>query len=402
MDEDDLQKTPEACDEFSADAADAELDAALQQAETLAQPLAGEDAQAPEGAAASLADAAQASGDAGAYSDAQLDTAEDTAPAAHADFDAPDASDPGNDITMLVSLAAANRAAAMKIREAEMIAAQQKRHLGPGVVVPKDYVPSAESAHALYQLELDGFEGPLDLLLFLIKRHQLDIFDIPMGFICSQYLDTLAMMQQLNIDVAAEFLFMASELVHIKSRMLLPQDKDVAEDDDEADPRAALVARLLEYQTYKDAADQLQELPHLNRDVFARAPEALPASQADKKLREVSIYSLVQAFNAVLKRQKPEVRHKVVVETVSMRKRMLYLIDSLGDSEAVLFTKLLEGIEDRLDVIVTFLAVLEMTRLKLLRIYESEEGQLYLHPRFEKPEMAVSRIAGVDEHQYAG
>jgi segregation and condensation protein A len=319
-----------------------------------------------------------------------------------ADAPAPPAPLGQEDLAALVTLAATNRAAHAKARLAAVAQAVAQRRELTGLVIPKDYVPSAESAHELYQLELDAFEGPLDLLLFLIKRHHLDIFDIPIAFICARYLECLAYMEELNIDVAAEFLYMASELLHIKSRMLLPQDKAADSDSEEADPRAALVARLLEYQTYKAAAEQLQELPHLGRDVFARTPEALPAQAGDKKLREASVFALVQALKAVLKRQKPEVRHRVMAETVSMRKRMLYVIEALAEQEAVLFVTLLDGLTDRLEIIVTFLAVLEMTRLKLVRVYESDAGQLYLHPRFAAPEVAVGRIAGVDEHQYAG
>lgn len=273
--------------------------------------------------------------------------------------------------------------------------------LSSGIVVPKDYVPSAESSHALYQLATDAFEGPLDLLLFLIKRHQLDIFDIPMAFVCERYLDCLAVMEELNIDVAAEFLFMASELVHIKSKTLLPQEQEEGEQVD-VDPRAALVARLLEYQTYKEAANQLNTLPMLGRDVFDRSAERLPQNPNEPKLKEVNVFALVNAFQAVLKRQKPEVRHRVALEQISMRQRMVALIDILVTQPSTLFLQVIENLTTRLDTVVTFLSILEMTRLKLLRLYESEEGLLYLHPRFTDAQTALSRISGIDEHQYAG
>lgn len=271
------------------------------------------------------------------------------------------------------------------------------------LVVPKDYVPSAESAHSLYQLELEtaGFEGPLDLLLLLIKRHQLDIFDIPMAFICARYLDALEQMEELNLDVAAEFMFMASELVHIKSRMLMPKP-DEAEAAEEEDPRAALVARLLEYQKYRDAAALLNAQIMMGRDTFVRKAASLPRNDEPKALRETNVLALTRALSAMLKKQKPEIRHKVVVEQVSIRRRMQRLIDVLLEQETLSFVKLLEGLYTRLDVVMTFLAILEMTRLQLLKLYESDDGQLYLHPRFAERAQAMQRVNALEEAQYAG
>lgn len=270
--------------------------------------------------------------------------------------------------------------------------------LGLGLVLPKDYVPAAESAHALYQVELASFSGPLDLLLFLIRRHHLNVFDIPMAFVCARYLEALNLLQDYTLDVAAEFMFMASELLHIKSRMLLPRVEPAADDDaSDLDPRATLVARLLAYQAFKDAADNLHALPQLERDNFARDPEAVAPGEAP--LREVNVLALVQAFDRVLQRQKPEVRHRVVVEQVPMRLRMHRVLELLAaDVAAPLpFETVLNELPARVDLIVTFLAVLELAKLKLLRIGvdgANNDATLYVVARFANAEEALRRLAG--------
>ncbi len=277
---------------------------------------------------------------------------------------------------------------------------RERARLQESLEVPNDYVPMVESRDILFQLRLSSFEGPLDLLLFLIRRHKIDVFDIPIGFICAEYLRYIKMMEDLNIDVASEFLFMASELLHIKSKMLLPKPAEV-EDDDDIDPRAELVARLLEYQKYKDAAAQLHELAWLGRDRFPRAPERLPPREGEAPLKEVGVFALIEAFNRVLERQKPEVRHQVMLEQVSVRQRIKQVIQMLLGHESVEFEVLLEGLTERVDVVVSFLACLEMAKRQLLRLYLSENDTLYLHPRFEDIEAAMSRLEGLEEHEYA-
>lgn len=273
-----------------------------------------------------------------------------------------------------------------------------------GVEIPRDYVPLPDSNHILYQVATPSFEGPLDLLLFLIRRHKLDIFDIPIAFMCSRYMEYLNLMDELNIDVASEFLFMAAELVHIKSRMLLPKPSD-GTPEEEVDPRAELVRRLLEYEKFKTAAEDMDGLVRLGRDVFERPAEVVPRTPEQElgRLKEVSVMALVGAFADVLKRQKPEVRHKVLVETISLRDRMLALVTALQSQESMLFVDMVRLLGTRrIDVIVTFLAILEMTRLKLLRVYESDEGNLYVQPKEDVFDNAVERIQGLDESGYAG
>ncbi|MBI5509183.1 MAG: segregation/condensation protein A [Deltaproteobacteria bacterium] len=298
---------------------------------------------------------------------------------------------------------AAEEEAARKAVEEE--AARQAAQLAAkkaAIEVPKDYVPAPESGHALYQVDLDSFAGPLDLLLFLIRRHELDVFDIPMAFVCERYLEYLKVMEDLNIDVASEFMFMAAELLHIKSRMLLPSTDDV-EDEEEVDPRAELVRRLLEYQKFKSAAETLDRFHWFGRDTFGREPERLVFDKSDVPLKEVSIFALIEAFDAVLSRQKPEFRHQVVMEQASVALRMRTLVTAISGQRPVNFQELLGPLGTRLDIVVTFLALLEMTRLQLLRVYESDTGELYLAARFASEAEANERLQHVsDETLLAG
>jgi len=265
------------------------------------------------------------------------------------------------------------------------------------IVIPKDYVPAAESEHALYQIQVDAFEGPLDLLLFLIRRHELDIFNIPMAFVCDRYLHYLKVMQDLNLDVAAEFLFTAAELVHIKSRMLLPKPEGSEGEEEEIDPRAELVQRLLEYERFKAVAQQLEGGIWLGRDTFGRQPEVLPKVDPLSPLKEVGIFALVEAFDAMLKRQKPEFRHQVIMDTISVGERMRRLIQSLADGEVTPFEQLMGTLSGRMDIVVTFLALLEMTRLQLVGLYQSLEGLLYVRRRFTGVEQALGELRAIDE-----
>ena len=272
----------------------------------------------------------------------------------------------------------------------------------PKVETPTDYVATPESMHALYQLQIDGFEGPLDLLLHLIKRHHLDIFDIPIAFICERYLEYLKAMEDVDIDVASEFLFMAAELLQLKSRMLLPRPEGEATEEEEIDPRAELVRRLLEYQKYKDVAERFGLLDRFGRDTFGREAEPTPPPEGEAPLKEVGLFALVKAFQACLDRQKPEVRHQVMLEQVSVRQRIRVLVQRFESQEPMRFESLLEDARRRIDIVVTFLALLEMGKLKLLRIFQSDDGVIYVHPKFDDVSLAFARLEGLDESQYAG
>jgi segregation and condensation protein A len=221
-------------------------------------------------------------------------------------------------------------------------------------------------------VQLEIFEGPLDLLLHLIKKNEVSITDIPIAEITEQYLATLELMETLNLDVAGEFLVMAATLVHIKSRMLLPTGDDDAEDDEEGnDPREELVRRLLEYQRFKDAAEQLGRREILTRDVFIRSTK--PSEEVPvPSLRELSVFELLTAFRRVLERLPKDNVHEVTLEKITVREKMTMLLDRLRASSQVLFESLFSDIKTRMEVVVTFLAMLELVKVRAIRIFQDE------------------------------
>lgn len=215
------------------------------------------------------------------------------------------------------------------------------------------------------------FEGPLDLLLHLIKKNEVSITDIPIATITEQYLATLEIMQTLNLDVAGEFLVMAATLIHIKSRMLLPAGADEEEEDEGVDPRDELVRRLLEYQRYKDAAAELEQREVLTRDVFVRAPA--PVEEAGpREFREVSVFELLGALKRVIDRLPKDVAHEVTLEKVTVREKMTLLLDTLHSKGRVLFEALFDEVKSRLEVVATFLAMLELVKVRAIRIFQDE------------------------------
>ena len=227
------------------------------------------------------------------------------------------------------------------------------------------------------------FEGPLDLLLHLIKRHELDVLDLPIAFVTSRYLEYLQMMQELDLDVASEYLLMAATLAHIKSKMLLPAaPSDNLEEQEEAyqsDPRAELIRRLLEYQKYKAAAGQLGARPLAGRDVFPRGLSA-PEAQGPAPLAGIDLYKLLDAFQSILKRVKGRVALEVTAESITIHERISQLSDLLRVKRSCVFEELFEAARSRYEVIVTFLALLEMTKLRITRIYQADPtSALHVH-----------------------
>ena len=218
------------------------------------------------------------------------------------------------------------------------------------------------------QIRLELFEGPLDLLLHLIRVHEYDVFDIPIAEVTHQYNQYLDLMQELNLNVAADYLVMSATLMRIKSRLLLPRLD--GEDEDEEDPRTELVQQLLEYQRYREAAMEIAERPMLGRDVFARKFESpdLREAAADSQYLEVDIYQLMAALREVIKHLPADAVHQIKMQRVSIRERMAQLLDVLRSRSSMLFTELFAGDVDRTAVIVTFLALLELTRQKMLRV----------------------------------
>lgn len=224
-----------------------------------------------------------------------------------------------------------------------------------------------------YEIKLDIFEGPLDLLLYLIRKNEIDICDIPIALITKQYLEYIEMIRSLNLDLAGEFLVLASTLVHIKSRMLLPVPED-EEAEDEEDPRAELVRQLLEYQAFKEAALQLDSRPVLERDVFKRAsPVEVPGHPEDPDdLEEMDVFDLVKAFQQIVARMDPGERIEIDGEKMSLADRINEIMERLTEHGNLTFTEILGERGDRRWVLYTFLAVLELMKLRMIRAYQGE------------------------------
>lgn len=234
-----------------------------------------------------------------------------------------------------------------------------------------------EAGSAAYKVSLPSFEGPLDLLLHLCQKHELDILNIPIGFVTEKYLEYLSVMQLLNLDVAAEYLVMAATLAHIKSKMLLPSPPPGQEDEalaeEEEDPREALIRRLLEYQKYKQAGADLLARGVQGADVFTRGAVLEEAVESGlPPLAEVGLYSLVEAFQRVLTRSKVKISHEVVADRISLTDRIHQLVDLLRARKRVGFEELFDGLTTRFDLVITFLALLEMTKLRMTRLYQTE------------------------------
>jgi segregation and condensation protein A len=229
-----------------------------------------------------------------------------------------------------------------------------------------------ESSLDSYSVKLDRFEGPLDLLIHLIKRNEVNIYDIPIAFIAAQYLDYLALLDELDLDVAGEFLVMAATLIHIKSRMLLPRP-DPSQEDAEEDPREALIRRLVEHQRYRQAAERLHEREALREAQWQR-PDGRVAQVAGEEFEpemEVDLFSLVSAFKSVLERAKHRPKVDLPAEQIPIEKRIDQLLARLSETEACGFEDLFDDVSSKGDLIVTFLALLEMIRLKLVRVFQA-------------------------------
>jgi len=222
-----------------------------------------------------------------------------------------------------------------------------------------------------YRVKLDVFEGPLDLLLHLVKKNEVELSDIPVATITDQYLAYLDLMQQLDLDVAGEYLVMAATLLHLKSRILLPRG-DVNDEEEGEDPRAELARQLLEYRRFKEAADLLNHRDWLDRDVFARAPLQDETDSEIDVLYDVSLGDLLDALQEILKRAAPEVIHAVILEQVSLRERLCFVLDTLREQGEVEFKDLFPIGATRLQILVTFLAILELVRMRMISLCQEE------------------------------
>ncbi len=230
-----------------------------------------------------------------------------------------------------------------------------------------------ESSIPQYPVRLDNFEGPLDLLVHLIRRHEIDIYDIPIALITEQYLEYLELMQELDLDVAGEFLVMAATLIQIKARMLVPRPEAAEEEEDAGDPRDALVQRLLEHEKYKAAAELLHERQTERSAQWTRPDNRVAdiAGQPIEREIEVDLFSLLQAFQAVMARARERRPLELPEELVSIERRIEQLNARLSETEACGFEDLFEGDRSRSELVTTFLALLEMVRLKLVRLFQS-------------------------------
>jgi segregation and condensation protein A len=230
--------------------------------------------------------------------------------------------------------------------------------------LPKDlYIPP----EAL-EVFLDAFEGPLDLLLYLIKRHNLDVLNIPIAEITRQYMEYVEMMKELHFELAADYLVMAAMLAEIKSRMLLP--RPVSEEEDEDDPRAELVRRLQEYERFKTAAEDLNELPRLERDNF-QVSVSVPNLNVRKLHPNVELKDLLHAFKDVLVRSDMFTHHHIKMEPLSVRERMSIILSRVQPDKFIPFVELFDPKEGRLGVVVTFLAILELVKESLIGLVQT-------------------------------
>jgi segregation and condensation protein A len=242
--------------------------------------------------------------------------------------------------------------------------------------------PVTEVPHDLYippdalEIILDAFEGPLDLLLYLIRRQNLDILDIPITEITAQYVEYIEMLQDLQFELAAEYLVMAAILAEIKSRMLLP--RPAGDDNDEADPRAELVRRLQEYERFKQAAEDLDELPRLGRD-FSQTEVHVENKSVVRLPPKVEMREILMALKDVINRAELFSSHQISGEPLSVRERMSRIMSSLSDNPYLEFQQLFDPTEGRKGVVVSFLAIMELTREQLVDLVQNEPfGQIYI------------------------
>ena len=243
--------------------------------------------------------------------------------------------------------------------------------------------PMTEVPEALdpsFRIELPNFEGPLDLLLHLIRKHELDILDLPISFITDKYLEYLGLMETFNLDIVSEYLLMAATLAHIKSKMLLPRPPEDQDDDelDQLDPRAELIRRLLEYQKYKTVAADLGERAIAGRDVFSRGTPP-PAADGLAPLAHVSVFKLIDALKKIAERVNATISLEVDAERMSIQERIGGLVELLRERRRCRFDELFEDVSTPYDLVVTFLALLEMAKMRLASIYQTDhEEPIYL------------------------
>ena len=243
-----------------------------------------------------------------------------------------------------------------------------------------------------YTVKLDIFEGPLDLLLYLIRKNEVDIYDIPIALITEQYLEYLDLMTVLNLDIAGDFLVMAATLAKIKSKMLLPPSVDSEEGEEEDDPRAELMEHLLEYQQYKEVADRLKNRELLEKDIFTRTQieEHIPELDKNSAVIEASLFDLVDALKKVIERKDlPGNLMEVAVEKISVKEKIGEILSTVKKNQQIIFQSLFDGLSTKYEIVVAFLALLELIRLRAIKVFQ-------VHPHGEIRIIALERDVRID------
>jgi len=227
---------------------------------------------------------------------------------------------------------------------------------------------------ARYQVKIEVFEGPMDLLLHLVKKNEVEIYDIPIAVITEQYLSYIEWLQSMNIDLAGDFLVMAATLMHIKSRMLLPAHEEAGE---EEDPRMQIARPLMEYMRIREAAKRLEERDVLGESVFLRAPEPPSLGEGDgQPLLQVGLFELIEAFQRILAANPDQDGVTFSADTLSVKDRIAQIADILEQRRTVTFTELFEPGAPRAELVVTLLALLEMVRVGIIRLVQYAAGGL--------------------------
>ncbi len=245
-----------------------------------------------------------------------------------------------------------------------------------------------------YKIKLEMFEGPLDLLLHLIKKEELSISDISITRITEQYLEYLNLMELLDLDIAGDFLVMAATLMHIKSKMLLPPDPEGIETDEE-DPRSELVRRLLQYKAFKEAAERLKENEEKQSGIFGRVGVEPEISQADIPIADITLFELLEAFNKVLKSIPVERYHEVVRDEYTVAEKVHEIFHELARTPRIFFSKLFNRARSKVEAITVFLAILELIRLKEVLARQDEQfGEIEI----SRNEKMIQPVEGAETH----
>lgn len=239
-----------------------------------------------------------------------------------------------------------------------------------------------------YKVQLEDFEGPLDLLLYLIKREEIDIYDIPIARITRQYLETMELMQELDLDVAGEFILMAATLIQIKVRMLLPREEEESEDIEE-DPRAALVRQLIEYKRFKEVADSMIDMEDRQRRLYPRksfnwTKKYIETEEVSNEelLKNISMFDLLVAFKTVLDKVPKITTHEVRSIKVTVDEQIIFLKKQLEENERITFSDLMNRIKERIVIIVTFIAILELIKTRQITVRQAGVfGELWISAR---------------------